>query len=106
MSGGEVVVTPEVILKGQPLPSLRRIHLPAGTVVFPKCSLPWSAWLATTFPLFVLRRTLNARFIFLKDLLLIEDRSKGRAEEKREERNSSYTFIEILLYARLVRDVQ
>lgn len=46
---------------------------------FPTASLSWSAWLETTLPLFVLRRTLNALFIFLKDLLLIVERSKCRA---------------------------
>lgn len=70
-------MTPEVI------PNLWRIHLPSGAVVFSEFSLPWSAWLAIILPLLVLRRALKARFIFLKDLLLIEDRSKGRAEEKR-----------------------
>lgn len=42
-----------------------------------------SAWFATALPLFVLRRTLKALFIFLKDLLLIVERSKWRATPKR-----------------------
>lgn len=46
---------------------------------FPTVSLSWSVWLETALPLFVLRRTLNALFIFLKDLLLIVERSKCRA---------------------------
>jgi len=46
---------------------------------FPTASLSWSTWLETALPLFVLRRTLNALFIFLKDLLLIVERSKCRA---------------------------
>jgi hypothetical protein len=60
------------------------IHLPSGAVLLSESSLPWSAWLATALPLFVLRSTLRARLIFLKDLLLIVDRSKGRTEEKRD----------------------
>lgn len=46
---------------------------------FPTVSLSRSVWLETALPLFVLRRTLNALFIFLKDLLLIVERSKCRA---------------------------
>lgn len=46
---------------------------------FPTASLSRSVWLETALPLFVLRRTLNALFIFLKDLLLIVERSKCRA---------------------------
>lgn len=59
-----------------------RFRLPSGTVSFSELSLPWSAWLATALPLFVLRRALRARLIFLKERLLIVERSKGRAEER------------------------
>lgn len=49
------------------------------TAEFRTVSLSWPAWLETALPLVVLRRTLKALFIFLKDLLLRVDRSKCRA---------------------------
>lgn len=88
-----------------PCPLSQGAHLPSEAAVSSEFSLPWSAWLATTLPLFVLRRTLKARFIFLKDLLLIVDRSKGRAEDKWEGRNSSYSLTEILFYVRVWSDI-
>lgn len=88
-----------------PRPLSQGAHLPSEAAVPSEFSLPWSAWLATTLPLFVLRRTLKARFIFLKDLLLILDRSKGRAEDKWEGRNSSYSLTEILFYVCVWSDI-
>ena len=84
-------------------PSPRGVHLPSGEVVFSEFPRPWSACLATAVPLFVLRRTLKARFIFLNDLLLTEDRSKGRAEEQREGTVAT-SHRNPLLCAHLVRD--